>query len=68
MVTALIQAGFSDPRINPLSCQDKVISRLEDSKIPEGKPWGDRLLERSRENLDVAKTSECPSIYVLPFF
>lgn len=28
MVIALTQAGFPSPRINPLSCQDAVTSKL----------------------------------------
>ena len=38
MVTALIPAGCSDPRINPLSCQDKSFPGWKTLRFLKGSP------------------------------
>lgn len=52
MVTALIPAGFSDPRINPLTCQDKSFPGWKILRFLKGSPWQGQVTgEEQRKSL-----------------
>ena len=52
MVTALTPAGFSDPRINPLSCQDKSFPGWKILRFLKGSPWQGQVTgEEQRKSL-----------------
>ena len=52
MVTALILARCSDPRINPLSCQDKSFPGWKTLRFLKGSPWQGQVTgEEQRKSL-----------------